>query len=455
MLDDPTAVDAGLLASGFGSVEVARLTSWPDRVERMLQVERELAAAQAELGLIPADAAAEIATTCRPENVDLAELAGRAARAATPVIPLVAAVRDAASASGGAAGAAYLHHGVTSQDLVDTAMVLQVRDALDHLDAQLARIADRLASLATEHRDDPAVGRTLLQQTAPVTLGLRFAHWLAAIDRRRRRLATLRPDLAVLQFGGVVGTLSVYGDHGPALARRLAERLGLGAPTLAWHTERDRVVDLAGSLAAVVSVVSKVAGDLVLLAQTEVGEVAEAPAGATSSAVPHKRNPVNATASRAACRLASGEIAAVMHAGDAELERAAGAWQSEWVSVPGMLVRVGGAVERLGDAFEALQVDAGRAAQHLAEGDGLVASELLMAALVESLGRPQAQSLVAEVAARVREQGSNLHQVAQAEPRITDVLSQERLAQVTDPLAASGVAGRLVDETLAEVPRDR
>ena len=369
----------GVIESGFGSVRAAAWLSWEQRIAAMLDVEAALARVQARHGLISVEAADEVAAACDPARHDLATLVDEARAAATPVIPLLARLRALA----GPAGAAAVHRGATSQDVIDTAMMLQVRAALDLLDDELVAVAARCAALAEQHRGTVAPGRTLQQQAVPITIGLVAARWYGAVTRTVAALRAARPEVLACQFGGVVGTLGALGEVGPAVMDDLAVELGLHAPDLPWHAERDRIVTLAGLLTGVVEVVGKIAGDVVRSSSTEIGELRERPpAGPGSSALPHKRNPVAAIAARAACRLASGHLHVLQTPRQHEFERAAGDWQSEWVALPGALVTTIGAVERLRTSLTHLEVDAARARANLDHSHGLAATETLLAALV-------------------------------------------------------------------------
>jgi 3-carboxy-cis,cis-muconate cycloisomerase len=443
----------GVLEAGFGDPALATLVGWPARIQRMVEVEAALGRALARAGVIPADAGAAVARACEEATVDLGALAEAAASAPTPVIPLVRELR----AGAGDLAAAWLHHGATSQDVVDTAVALQLRDALGALEGRLLAIADRCASLADAHRDTVIAGRTLGQQAVPVTFGLKAARWLGAIDRRIEQLRWVAPRVLTVQLGGAAGTSAVYGAASAAVTEALADELGLRVPDLPWHAERDRIAELAGALASVAVTVEHVATDLVLLAQSEVGEVREAPGdGPSSSAMPHKRNPAHATAARAASRLALGELGVLTaSAGGHEHERAAGAWQAEWVALPSALVRTGGALLRLHRALEGLEVDAARARANLERQLGLTASEALAAALTPSLGRPGAQQVAGQVAAKAARQGRPLREVAADDPAVTEVLDDHALEVALDPVAVVPLASPLIDRALATHDRIR
>jgi 3-carboxy-cis,cis-muconate cycloisomerase len=443
----------GLLEAGFGDPVLAELVGWPSRVRRMVEVEAALGRALTAVGLIPADAGAAITQACDPDRLDLEALAARAAVAPTPVIPLVRALSHEVDEL----AAAWIHHGATSQDIIDTATVLQLRDALDHLEARLLEVGDRCAQLADRHRDTVMSGRTLGQQAVPITFGLKAARWLGALDRRVEQLCWVRPRLVLVQLGGAAGTSAVYGEQGLAVAEALASELGLGTPDLPWHAERDRIVEIAGALAGVATTVTAIGGDLVGLASSEVAEVREAAsAGPSSSAMPHKRNPVHAAAARAAGRLALGETQVLtMSAADHEHERAAGAWQAEWVALPSALVRTGGAVERLGAALAGLEVDARRARDNLEAAAGLTGSEALATALTPTFGRVRAQRIVGELTARAAAEGRHLREVAASSEELTQVIDDDELTRAVDPASSLQLASPLIDRALRSHDRLR
>jgi 3-carboxy-cis,cis-muconate cycloisomerase len=313
----------------------------------LLDVEAALAAAEAAEGLISSDAAAAIASAS--PDVDDLGLAARAA--ANPVVPLVARLREAVGEHGDA-----VHFGATSQDILDSAAMLVSRRALVPVGAQLDAVADACAALARRHRGTVMAGRTLLQQAVPVTLGLKAASWMAGVAGAAARLREL-PLPA--QLGGAAGTLSKLGGRGPAVAERFAAELGLDAPPLPWHGDRRPVAELGAALAIAAGAVEKVALDVVLLAQTEVGEVAEASDGGRggSSAMPHKQNPVGAVRARAAARTVRGAAGVLLEAMAGEHERAAGAWHSEWRALSDALAYTGGAAWSLREALAGLTVD--------------------------------------------------------------------------------------------------
>lgn len=344
----------------LASSQAVRIFSVEAHVRRIVEFEVALALAGSEAGTVPHDAAATIAARCDPERVVVDDaLLAEAAATGTIVPPLLrrlhALIADDRSAQ-------YLHRGATSQDAIDTASMLQMRAGLDLLERELIRIGRVCAALAESHRGTPMVGRTLLQQAAPITFGLKAARWLSLLTRAVERVRRVEREGLALQLGGATGTLAAFGEHGLAVADDLGRRLGLPVPPLPWHAERDRVADIVGVLAIVAGSVAKIAQDLVLLAQTEVGEATPTRDGAagTSSAMPYKRNPSEAVAAGAAARMGlqlGGSVATWMAH---EHERAAGGWQAEWAAVPGLFGYVTGALEWLAKAFEVTSVDEAR-----------------------------------------------------------------------------------------------
>src|SRR5215467_6071418 len=347
-------------------------TSW---LAAMLSFEAALASVQARLGLIPPDAAFVIAAACDPQRFDIEAIGQQAAASASPVVPLVDALREEV----GGAEARFVHYGATSQDVLDTAMMLVSRGALDLLLADLSELASECAALAERHRDTPMAGRTLLQQARPITFGYKAAMWLTGVLEARRRLAAIRDDRLAVQLGGPVGTLDSFGSRAPDLIAGLAQEVCLREPELPWQSTRGRVAELGSALAVAAGAAAKIALDLSLLAQTEVGEVSEA-AGGPSSAMPHKRNPARAVEARSAFAGVTAQ-AGVLHAAMAgEHERSAGAWQSEWPALTEAFRLTAGAVGRTREALTGLQVDTGRMRDNLGRLEGSGQSEDLASA---------------------------------------------------------------------------
>jgi 3-carboxy-cis,cis-muconate cycloisomerase len=435
-----------LIDEFFTTPAMAELFAPAARVARMLEFEAALARAEAGAGVIPPAAADAIAAACRPERIDVAELYRDAALAGTPAIPLVRMLT--ALVAEGARD--YVHWGATSQDAIDTALALQLRAGLDLLLGDLLAIAAECAALAERHRDTLMAGRTLLQQALPITFGLKAARWLALVTRQVTELRARRAMLAV-QLGGAAGTLAALGGHGLDVAERLAAELGLAAPDLPWHAERDRVAAVAAALGVAAGALAKIAGDLALLAQSEVAEVSEAaaPGKGGSSAMPQKRNPVDATAALACARLALGAVPAILAAQAGEHERAVGGWQAEWAGLPDLFRYTAGAAAHVRRALDGLQVDAARMRANLNAGGGVIMAEALTVALAPTLGRTAAQKLVGELCARAATNGGTLRDEALADERVRAAFDREALDRALDPAAYLGSADALIDRALA------
>ncbi|MGY1615521.1 3-carboxy-cis,cis-muconate cycloisomerase [Geodermatophilus sp. SYSU D00691] len=393
---------SGLWSGTFARGGAAAAVSDEAWLRALLEVEAALARAAARTGLVPTTAADAVTAACAdPSRLDLAAVVARAADAGNPVPPLVKVLQAAV----GERDAVAVHVGATSQDVVDTALVLLARAAIAAIDADLAAAARSAAGLARDHADDPVMGRTLMQQALPTTFGLKAAGWLAGLDGARERLAEVVASLPV-QYGGAVGTLAASKGSGTDVRARLAEELGLVATAAPWFTVRLPVADLAGALGAAAGVVATVAVDVVLLAQTEVAEAAEVAEGrGGSSAMPHKANPVAAISARACARRAPGLVATLLAAMEQEHERAAGAWHSEWPALTDLLTTVGSAASWLAESLAVLRVDADRMAATVAAAAEPALAQRATDALAETLGRAAAHEAVADAARRARETG--------------------------------------------------
>jgi 3-carboxy-cis,cis-muconate cycloisomerase len=343
----------------YASPEVLAATGPVAWVRAMLDVEAALARAGAATGRVPAEAAGAIVACCRVDLFDVGDIAARAVASATPVVPLVADLRAAVPA----AARDHVHAGATSQDVVDTAMMLVARSALRHIDADLASAADRLAELADAHRHTVHIGRTLLRHAAPTTFGAVAAGWLVAVDAARSRLSTVDGRLAV-QYGGPVGVA----PGTPAMLAALAADLDLSEPVLPWHTDRGRVGELASALGGAAGALGTVALGVALLSQNEIGELAEGGEGG-SSAMPHKRNPAAAVLVSACAHRAPGLVATLLAAAPQELQRAAGRWQAEWGTLTDLLRVVSGAAAHARRMVAGLRVDADRMRANLDAAD--------------------------------------------------------------------------------------
>lgn len=412
----------------------------------LLGVEAALARVEARLGLIEAAEAAAIGAACLPERFEAGLLGQAAAESGNPVVPLVAALRQAVGEQ--AAGA--VHRGATSQDILDTAAMLVARDALDLILVDLRAAADAAARLAAAERGTVMVGRTLLQDALPTTFGLVAAGWMTGLDAAIGRLVSVRAERLAVQLGGAVGTLASLGPQGLAVRAGLAEELGLAEPSLAWHTERSRIADLAGALGTAAGAAGKVALDLTLLSQSEVGEVREGvPGRGGSSTLPQKRNPIASISALAGARRVPGLVATLLAATAQEHQRAAGGWHAEWRPLSELLEATGSAAAWLRDALEHLVVDRARMEANLAASGGQLLAERIVGALAPALGWPAARALVGDAAAEAAAGGRSFAQELADRPEIKAILSPEKLAALLDPRGYLGSAGEQVDRAVA------
>lgn len=418
-------------------------------VQRMLDVEAALARALAKAGVIPADAVAPIEAACFADRVDADALTQAAASAGNLAIPLVKQLTACVRASAPDA-AKYVHWGATSQDVIDSGMVLQLRDALDLIETGVDALCAVLARQAAHYRDTPMVGRTWLQQALPITLGLKFAQWLDALGRHRERLAQLRERALALQFGGAAGTLASLGDAAQTVALALARDLSLPLPAVPWHTQRDRIAEVATVLGLLTGTLGKMARDVSLQMQTEVGELAEPSSSGKggSSTMPHKRNPVGCAAALTAAARVPALVATMLTGMIQEHERALAGWQAEWETLPDIARLCAGALANMTEVVDGLDVDEQRLAGNLGMTRGLILGEAVMLALGASLGRLRAHELVEHASREALKSGRTLRQVLAEDPTVKRVLGESQLDDLLNPANYSGQAQAFVDAVL-------
>ena len=415
----------------------------------MLEVEGALAIAEARAGLIPPDAAEAIASCCKASLFDPEELGRKGRAQGNPVPPLVRALTETVSRVSEDA-AWYVHMGATSQDIVDTAAMLLTKRALGLILTETDAIAAALAGLADAHRDTPIAGRTLLQQALPTTFGLKAAGWLVSVLEARRRLLEVREGGLAAQLGGAAGTLASLGDSGAEVLEEVARELELAEPAVPWHTDRSRISEIGGALSLLSGALGKISLDIILMAQTEIGEVSE-PAGAGrggSSTLPHKRNPILSVAAAASVRRVHDISHTLQSAMVQEHERAASAWHSEWEALSDALALTGGAAAAVREATEGLEVHTEKMRENLDATGGLLLAERVTTMVAEHLGRLEAHDLVEAASRRTVESGRSLREELLAEPVLTEVLSEEDVDAALDPVGYLGSAGAFVDRAL-------
>ncbi|MFD8525067.1 3-carboxy-cis,cis-muconate cycloisomerase [Streptomyces capillispiralis] len=434
--------DSGLLAPGRVASPAAAETGDTAFLRALLDAEAALTRAQAGLGLVPAEAATAVTEAADPGRFDVVSLAERARGGGNPVIPLIA---DLTRAVGEDCGP-YVHRGATSQDVMDSALMLVAHRALGPVLTDLDRCQRALGGLAAAHRDTPMPGRTLTQHAVPTTFGLKAAGWRSLVLDARDRVTAVRGSLPA-QLGGAAGTLAAFtaygADDATALPAAYAAELGLRAPLLPWHTLRTPVADLAGALAFTAGALGKLAADVLTLSRTEVAEVAEGGAGG-SSAMPHKANPVRATLIAAAARRAPLLAATLYGSLAAEDERPAGAWHAEWEPLRDLLRLAGGAARDAAELADDLRVFPDTMRDHLGLTHGLIVSERLSAELAPVLGRARARELLTRLSRRAYEEGRELGELLTEEDESRDC----DLSAAADPARYTGSAGVLTDRAL-------
>lgn len=435
----------------FTSAPMRALFCDQGRLQGMLDFEAALARAEAAVGLIPTSAVAPIAGACRAELYDVPALAIAIASAGNSAIPLVKALgRQIAAVD--AEAERYVHLGATSQDAMDSGLVLQLRAAVAIFETELAALADDLAVQAERHAATPLAGRTWLQHATPVTLGMKLAGLLGALTRQRQRLAELKPRLLVLQFGGAAGTLAALGEHALPVSDALARELELSLPEQPWHTQRDRLVEFAGWLGLLAGTLGKLGRDLSLLMQTDVGEAFEpaAPGKGGSSTMPHKRNPVGAAVLIGAATRAPGLVATMLSAMPQEHERSLGLWHAEWETLPELCCLLSGALQQARLLLPGLEVDTARMRENLDLTRGLVLAEAVSIALAQRIGRERAHHLVEQCCRQAVNDGRHLRAVLGEHAEVAAELSAAELDRLLDPSHYLGLAQSWVARAVAE-----
>ncbi len=435
----------------FTQQAMSQIFSDEGRVQGMLDFEAALARAEAAVGAIPAEVVGDIVAACEASLYDFDALAVAIGNAGNSAIPLVKALgRQIASRNETAER--YVHMGATSQDVMDSGLVLQLRNAMNLLEQDLANLAEGLAQQAQRHAGVPMAGRTWLQQATPVTLGAKIAGWLGAVTRHRQRLKDLRPRLLCLQFGGASGSLAALGEMAFPIAEALAKDLKLNLPDQPWHTQRDRLVEFASFLGLIAASLGKIGRDISLLMQTEAGELFEPAAAGKggSSTMPHKRNPVGAAVMIAAATRAPGLVATMLSAMPQEHERSLGLWHAEWETLPELCCLVSGSLQQALAVIPGLEVDARRMLYNLDLTHGLVLAEAVSIALSGRIGRDAAHHVVEQCCHLAVEQGKHLREVLSAEPEVTAQLSASALDSLLDPTHYLGQSKRWVKRAVAD-----
>jgi adenylosuccinate lyase len=443
-------IDYALFGDQFSTPEMRAIFDERAMLQRWLDVEAALAAAQAELGLIPGAAAEAIAGAARVERLDLETVQRDLKTTAHPIVPVVRELERVAGEHG-----RWVHWGATTQDIIDTGQVLQCQAALAILRRDLVALTGTLADLAERHRDTVMAGRTHAQQALPITFGFKVAGWVAECLRQRERCDQLAPRVLVGELAGAVGTLAGFGERGLEVQRRALERLGLGVPPIAWHASRDGVSELVAWLALVGGTTARIANEVIQLQRSEIAELEEpfAHGKIGSSTMPHKRNPAHAERVVAIGRLLRGLAATGLETMVAAHERDMSVGRAEWLLVPEAACLAGAALHWTLVIARGLRVDVGRMTENLDRLGGLLLSEPIMLRLGGALGRNAAHDLVYEAAMAAFEGRGRFRDLLLADARVAAALTAAELDRLLDPAAYTGLAGSFVDAVVKEARR--
>lgn len=414
-------------------------------IQRYIDVEIALAKAEARVGVIPAEAADIIAKESTIDRIDFEYMRHETDIVGYPILPLVHQLVGMCGEAG-----RYVHWGATTQDIMDTAVALQVRDSLDVVAEDVRALRKIMADLALKHRDTPMAGRTHLQQALPITFGYKAAIWLAMFDRHQQRLSELRPRVAVVGFGGAAGTLASLGDKGFEVQRALAEELDLGVPATTWHVARDGFAEAVNLLALITGSLGKIALDIMIMASTEFGEAYEpfVKGRGASSTMPQKRNPISSELMLAASKAVRQHAGLMVDAMVQDFERATGPWHAEWIAIPESFILTAGALHQARFALGGLIVDAQRMKVNLGISKGLIVAEAVMMGMAPFIGRQQAHDIVYDACRSANENGGSLADALAALPEVTQHFDRATIDRLTDPENYLGLAPQMVDRAI-------
>jgi len=445
-----TVFDSILFRDAFGTPAMREVFSDFSLISRYAEVEIALAKAEARCGVIPAQAADEIAKRTDVSTLDFDLLRQETDVVGYPILPLVHQMVKQCGDAG-----RYVHWGATTQDIMDTAVILQVRAGLTIIEDDIAALRGILAGLSTRYRDTPMAGRTHLQQALPVTFGYKTAIWLAMFDRHAERLVQLKPRVFVDQFAGAAGTLASLGTKGFEVQKALCDELGLGVPVSTWHVARDGLAEAINFLALVTGSLGKIALDIMMMASTEFGEVYEpfVKGRGASSTMPQKRNPISSELMLAAAKGVRQHAGLMLDAMVQDFERATGPWHAEWMAIPESFVLTAGSLHQAKFALGGLIVDEKKMAENLDISRGLIVAEAVMMGLAPDLGRQEAHDVVYDACRVANEKGMTLADALSADPRVSARIDRATIDRLTSPRNYLGLAPEMVDRVLASSKR--
>ena len=446
-----TVLDSLLFRDAFGTPAMRGVFSDYALVSRYAEVEIALAKAEAKCGVIPVEAAEAIAKRTDVAAFDFELLRQETDNVGYPILPLVHQMAKQCGEAG-----RYVHWGATTQDIMDTAVVLQVRDGLDIIEDDITALRKILADLSRRYRDTPMAGRTHLQQALPVTFGYKTSIWLAMFDRHAERLAQLKPRVLVGQFAGAAGTLASLGDKGFEVQAAVCKELGLGVPISTWHVARDALAEAVSFLALVTGSLGKIAFDIMIMASTEFAEVYEpfVKGRGASSTMPQKRNPISSELMLAAAKAVRQHAGLMLDASIQDFERATGPWHAEWIAIPESFVLTAGALHQAKFALGGLIVDEMQMGKNLDISRGLIVAEAVMMGLAPQLGRQEAHDVVYDACRRANEQKISLKEALSSDPNVTSRIDTATIERLTSPGNYLGLAPQMVERVLASRPRE-
>ena len=440
-----TVIDSILFRDAFGTPTMREIFSDRTLVRRYIEVEVALARAQATAGVIPAEAADIIEKESRIDRVDFDLMKEGTDNVGYPIMPLVHQLVGMCGDSG-----RYVHWGATTQDIMDTANVLQIREALDLVDSEIRDLRGILKSLAKKYRDTPMAGRTHLQQALPITFGYKVAIWLAMFDRHQERIQQLRKRVLVVQFGGAAGTLASLGKQGLGVQKLLADELTLGVPATTWHVARDGFAETVNLLALITASLGKIAVDVMIMASTEFAELYEpfVKGRGSSSTMPQKRNPISSELMLAAAKAVRQHSGLMIDAMIQDFERATGPWHAEWIALPESFIYTAGSLHQAKFCMSGLIVDVDQMRKNLSISRGLIVAEAVMMGLAPALGRQVAHDIVYDACRTVNDKGGTLAEALAILPVVTKYFDLTEIAYLTDPANYLGLSQEMVDRAV-------
>ncbi|QEW23483.1 3-carboxy-cis,cis-muconate cycloisomerase (plasmid) [Paracoccaceae bacterium] len=441
-----SAIDSPIWGGSFADAEMRAVFAGDTYIAKCVETEVALARAQAGLGMIPTEAAEGLSAAARTCRFDMEKLREETEIVGYPILPMV----EQLAAHAGEAGR-YLHWGATTQDIMDTATVLQLEAALALISRRLDAVRAALVTLARDHRDTAMAGRTHLQHALPVTFGYKAAVWLSALDRHATRLEEIGPRVLVVEFSGAAGTLASLGDRGLEVQSALAAELGLGVPSITWHSARDSIAEAVSLMAMISGSLAKIAFDISIMMTTELGEVSEPYVRhrGASSTMPQKQNPVSCELILAGAKMVRNHMVSMLDAMVHDFERATGPWHLEWSAVPEAFALTSSALAQADFMLSGLVVHPDRMARNLDHSRGLIVAEAVMMALAPATGRKQAHDIVYAGCRRAVDEDRSLREVLTDTPAVRDTLGADALARLTDPANYLGTAPAMVDRVIA------